>query len=44
MTEKNKSELANGVGEAFVVYRLGDVDIAAEFIAALDFLGVVGWW
>src|SRR5258708_1630115 len=39
---KEQSELANGVGKTFVIHRLGDVDIAAEFVAALDFLGVVG--
>ena len=39
---EEQSELANGVGEAFVVHRLGDVDVAAEFVAALDLLGVVG--
>src|ERR1700716_2155721 len=39
---KEQSELANGGGEAFVFHRLGDVDVAAEFIAALDFLGIVG--
>src|ERR1700722_8451162 len=39
---EKQSELANGVGEAFVVHRLGDVDIAAELVATLDFLGIVG--
>ena len=39
---EEQAELANGVGEAFVVHRLGDVDVAAEFVAALDLLGIVG--
>src|SRR5205085_8409310 len=39
---KEQSKLANGVGKAFVVHRLGNIDVAAEFIAALDFLRVVG--
>src|SRR6202035_5039904 len=39
---EEQPELANGVGEAFVVHRLGDVDVAAEFIAALDLMQIVG--
>src|ERR1700716_1550829 len=38
---EKQPELTNGVGEAFVVHRLGDVDVTAEFIAALDLLGIV---
>ena len=33
---EEQAELADGVGEAFVVHRLGDVDVAAEIVAALD--------
>src|SRR5882757_11548333 len=39
---KEQSKLSNGVGKAFVIHRLGDVDVAAQLVAALDFLGVVG--
>jgi len=35
MTEKEQPELANGVGEALVVHRLGDVDVATEFMQRL---------
>ena len=33
--------MTNGVGKAFVVHRLGDVDVATEFVAALDLVGIV---
>src|SRR5579862_2726009 len=39
---EEKAELPDRVGEALVVHGLGDVDAAAEFVASLDLLGVVG--
>ena len=39
---EEQAELADGVGEAFVVHGLGDVDIGAEVVAALDLAAVVG--
>ena len=38
---EEQTELANGVGEAFVVHGLGNVDVATEFVAALDLVGIV---
>ncbi len=38
---KEKTELADGVGNILVVDGLGDVDVAAQFVAALDLLLVV---
>jgi hypothetical protein len=32
---EEQAELANGVGKAFVVHGLGDVDVAPELIATL---------
>src|SRR5258705_3633726 len=39
---EEQAELANGVGEAFVIHRLGDVDVATELIATLYFTRIVG--
>src|SRR5687768_9924603 len=39
---EEQTELANGVGKAFVVHGLGNVDVATEFVAALDLVGIVG--
>ena len=39
---EEQAELADGVGEALVVHRLGDVDVGAEIVAALDLALVVG--
>jgi hypothetical protein len=39
---QEQSELLDRVDEFFIVDRLGDVDVAAEIIAALDFGSVIG--
>ena len=39
---EEEAELANRVGEAVVVDRLGDVDIRAQIIAALNFPTIIG--
>src|ERR1700761_4520456 len=39
---EEQTQLPDGVGETLVVHGLGDVDVAAQFVAALDLLGIVG--
>ena len=42
MTEKNSPSWRMALAKPFVVHRLGDVDVGAEIVAALDLAAVVG--